>query len=187
MADVFNIDWREVLVPDTPLLEIFIRGTLVYLGVFLLLRVVFKRQASSEVGITDLIVVVFVADAAQNAMAGDYRSVPDGLLLVATLVFWAFALDWIGDHSSVMERLLKPAPLPLVQNGQMLWKNMKKELVTEQELLSQLRLQGIEDVSEVKRACMEPNGQISVVRSAGGNGQQQRDRQKSAATTARSD
>ena len=59
---------------------------------FALLRFVLKREAGT-LAITDLLVVVLIADAAQNAMADDYRSVPDGLLLVATIVFWSYALD----------------------------------------------------------------------------------------------
>ncbi|MES4786098.1 MAG: DUF421 domain-containing protein, partial [Nitrospiraceae bacterium] len=90
-----TIDWSRIFIPDTPLFEIILRGTLVYLSIFFLLRVLLKRQAGT-VGIADLLVVVLIADAAQNAMANDYHSVTDGLLLVATIVFWSYALDWIG-------------------------------------------------------------------------------------------
>lgn len=44
--------------------------------------------------VTDLLVVVLIADAAHNAMAGDYRSLLDGILLVSTIVFWSYALGW---------------------------------------------------------------------------------------------
>nr|MBP7571903.1 DUF421 domain-containing protein [Acidobacteriota bacterium] len=74
-----GVDWGRVFAFDTPWLEIVVRGTAIYLGLFLLLRLVLKRQAGT-VGITDLLVIVLIADAAQNAMADDYRSVPDGLL-----------------------------------------------------------------------------------------------------------
>ncbi|MDQ4142528.1 MAG: DUF421 domain-containing protein [Actinomycetota bacterium] len=152
--------------PKTPLLEIFIRGTLVYLAVFVLLRVVFKRQ-SGTLGITDLIVIVFIADASQNALADDYRSVPDGLLLVATIVGWAFALDWAAYRFRAVERLIKADPLLLVKDGQMLREHMRRELLTAEELMSHLRLHGVHDLREVKEAYMEPNGQISVVSAEG--------------------
>jgi len=67
------------------------------LALFLLLRLVLKRQ-SGNMGVTDLLVIVLIADAAQNAMASDYKSVPDGLLLVSTIVFWSYALDWLSYH-----------------------------------------------------------------------------------------
>ncbi|MFL5593175.1 MAG: DUF421 domain-containing protein, partial [Gemmatimonadaceae bacterium] len=79
-----QVDWHSVFTPKTPLLEVFVRGTAVYLALFLLLRLILKRQ-SGTVGVTDLLVVVLIADAAQYAMSGGYESVPDGLLLVGTI------------------------------------------------------------------------------------------------------
>jgi uncharacterized membrane protein YcaP (DUF421 family) len=112
-------------------------------------------------------VVVLIADAAQNAMADDYRSVPDGVLLVAVILFWAWFLDWLSFRSPRLERLLKPGKLPLVRDGRRLRQNMAKELITEEELDTQLRLQGIEDVARVKVAYMESDGRISVITTDG--------------------
>ncbi|MDP9388193.1 MAG: DUF421 domain-containing protein [Actinomycetota bacterium] len=162
MSRLADIEWREILVPETPPLEILVRGTLTYLGLFLLLRVVLKRQ-SGALGVTDLLVVVLIADAAQNAMANDYRTVPDGLLLVAVIVGWAWVLDWLGFHIRAFERFTKPPKLPLIENGQLRLDNMRKELVTREELASQLREQGVDDVSGVRVAYMEPDGRISVL------------------------
>src|SRR4051812_38792351 len=105
-----------MLLPDTPLLEIFLRGSGVYLFIFILLRVVLRREAGT-MGVTDLLVIVLVADAAQNAMASDYTSIPDGMVLIATLVFWSFALDWLGFHFRFIQRLVRPASLLLVRDG----------------------------------------------------------------------
>jgi uncharacterized membrane protein YcaP (DUF421 family) len=85
-------EWSGMLVPQASPVEIIVRGTVMYLALFTLLRVVLRRQAAA-MGVTDLLVVVLIADAAQNAMAGDYRSLPDGILLVAVIVFWSYALD----------------------------------------------------------------------------------------------
>lgn len=110
-----GVDWAHVLVPETPLLEILVRGTIAYLVLSMLLRVVLRRQAGA-LGITDLLVVVLVADAAQNAMADNYNSVPDGLFLVAVIVGWAWLLDAASYRFRWLERLLRPRPLPLVEN-----------------------------------------------------------------------
>ncbi|GAB4200868.1 MAG: DUF421 domain-containing protein [Roseiflexaceae bacterium] len=160
---MFDLDWGHILLPDTPLLEIFIRGTLMYLALFVMLRIVLRRQ-SGTVGITDLLVVVLLADASQNAMADDYHSIADGVLLVATIIGWSYALDWLGYHIPVVQRFVHPPPLTLVQDGQMQRRNMRKELITAEELMTQLREQGIESLDQVKRACMEGDGQISVVK-----------------------
>jgi uncharacterized membrane protein YcaP (DUF421 family) len=57
--------------------------------------------------------------------------------------------------------------LLLVRNGQLLRRNMRRELITEEELMTQLRLQGVEDLGSVRKACMEGDGQISVVKANG--------------------
>lgn len=170
-----DVDWARLFLPDTPLLEIVARGTAVYLGLFLLLRLVLKRQ-SGAVGITDLLVIVLIADAAQNAMAADYQSITDGLVLVGVIVFWSHALDWLGYHFPALNRLVHPPPLPLIRNGVMLRRNMRQELITEEELRTQLREQGVVEIGQVKIACMEGDGRISVVRADDQDTQQKRER-----------
>jgi uncharacterized membrane protein YcaP (DUF421 family) len=163
MMDWFTkFDWGKLFLPETPLLEIFIRGSILYLVLFFLLRIVLKREAGT-VGLTDLLLIVLIADAAQNAMAGDYRSITDGLFLVATLIFWAYALNWLGYRFPRIQHLVHPPALPLVQSGKMLKRNMRKELVTDEELFTMLREQGVNDISEVQQAYMEGDGKISVI------------------------
>jgi len=157
-----DVNWTEMFVPDRPVLEVLVRGTVMYLSLFLMLRFVLKRE-SSGLGMTDVLVVVLIADAAQNALAGEYRSIPDGVLLVATILFWSYALNYLGYRFPLFERLVHPPPLPLVRDGRMLRRNMRRELVTVTELESLLREQGVTDLSQVTLACMEGDGNISVV------------------------
>jgi uncharacterized membrane protein YcaP (DUF421 family) len=163
-----DVDWSDIFVPDTPILEIIVRGSVMYLALFVLLRLVLKREVGA-LGVTDLLVVVLIADAAQNAMAGEYSTIPDGLILVGTIVFWAWALNWLGYRTPFVQRLVHPEALPLVKDGRMIRRNLEKELITEDELLSQLRLQGVGDLSDVTAAHMEGDGRISVVQRSGSN------------------
>jgi uncharacterized membrane protein YcaP (DUF421 family) len=157
------MDWKAVFLPNVPLLEIFLRGTITYLAIFIMLRIVLKRE-SGTVGMTDILVIVLIADAAQNSMAGNYTSISDGLLLVATIIFWSYALEWLAEKSPLFERLLHKPPLLLVENGRMLRHNMRKELVTVEELKAELRKTGIEDMDLVKKAFMEGDGTFSIIR-----------------------
>jgi uncharacterized membrane protein YcaP (DUF421 family) len=166
MDSLFGVNWERMFGMDTPLLEIFLRGTIMYLGLFIMLRVI-RRRESTELGVTDLLVVVLLADAAQNAMAGEYSSITDGLLLVATIVGWSFVLDWLAYHFPLVERLVHSPPLLLVKDGQIMRRNLRKEFLTEDELQSQLRKQGVDDVGQVKRSYMEPDGRISVITADG--------------------
>jgi uncharacterized membrane protein YcaP (DUF421 family) len=163
MEQLFHIDWRALFIPSVPVAEIFLRGTLVYLLLFLFMRFLLKREAG-VLGIADLLLVVLIANAAQNAMTNDYKSITDGTLLVVTIIFWNYALDWLAHRSPRFERVVRPAPLPLIKGWRMLRRNMRQEMIAEEELMSQLREQGVGNVSEVKSACMEGDGRISVVR-----------------------
>ena len=157
-----HIDWAQLLRPDTPILEIVLRGSVVYLALFALLRIGLKREAGS-LGLSDLLVIVLLSDAAQNAMAGQYNSLTDGLVLVVTLVFWSYALDWLSYHYPLLGRLIDPRPLVIVREGRMEERELRRQLITEQQVLDFLRGQGVEELSEVYRAYLSNNGHISVI------------------------
>ena len=82
-----SVDWNSVFVPAIGLAEIVVRGSLMYLGLFVILRVMARRQAG-HFGPADLLVIVLIADAAQNGLGKDYGSVTEGLALVLTIVAW---------------------------------------------------------------------------------------------------
>jgi len=159
----FEIDWREIFVPQASLAGVIVRGTLTYLLLFLILRFFLKRQ-TGVIGIADLLVVVLVADAAQNAMAAEYKSITEGALLVFTIVFWNYAVDWLGYRFPALQRFVRPPPLQLIKDGRMLVRNMRQEMITAEELNSQLRQQGIESCDEVKEAYIEGDGRISIIK-----------------------
>ncbi|MCE9555486.1 MAG: DUF421 domain-containing protein [Planctomycetes bacterium] len=141
-----------------------------YLALFALLRVIPRRQAGT-LGITDLLLVTLLADAAQNGMAGGYKSIPDGILLVTTIISWNYALDWLAFKSDWMRRLIEPAPLTLVKNGRLQHKHMRQELITKDELMGQLREQGILNLEDVAEARIENDGHVSVIKTKDAKGQ----------------
>jgi len=91
---LFDVDWGRLFLTSTPLLEIFLRGTLTYLFLFFLLRIILKREARGM------------------------------------------------DTSDLLARLVHPPPLPLIKDEVLNYRNMRKELITEDELRSVLRSQG---------------------------------------------
>lgn len=157
------IEWQSMIFPSHSVLDVLVRGTVMYLSLFLLMRVILKRQAGS-LGITDLLLVTLLADASQNGMAGEYRSITEGLVLVLTIIFWNYALDWLSFRSEWFRKLIEPQPLLLIRNGNMIRENMRRELITVDELRGHLREQGIDHMGEVARATIESDGRISVVK-----------------------
>lgn len=156
------MDLRSIFLPDVHVVEIILRGSVMYLALFVMLRVILKRQTGT-LGTTDLLLITLIADASQNAMAGEYHGIADGIALVATIIFWNYAFDWLGFHFEWFSRLTEPPPLALIRNGRMLRKNMRHELITEDELMMELRKQGLNDVARVKQAFIESDGRISVI------------------------
>jgi uncharacterized membrane protein YcaP (DUF421 family) len=88
-----SIDWSSVFVPKINLLELILRGSIMYLGAFAALR--FFRRAAGALGTADLLLIVLIADAAQNAMSAEYHSITEGVVLVATIIGWNVLLDWM--------------------------------------------------------------------------------------------
>lgn len=162
MELLFKVDWYRVFVPSTSVAELFVRGSLVYLMLFAILRFLPNRQIGT-VGISDLLVVVLFAEAAQNAMASNYTSISDGAILVTTIILWSYSLNWLGYKLPRFQRFLNPPPMPLVKNGRILRPNMEQQLITQDELMSILRQKGVHKLSEVKLAFMESDGNISII------------------------
>lgn len=162
-----GLDLAALIGPDLNPIETVLRGSAMYFVIFVLLRVVLRGRTGATTT-SDLLVLVLVADAAQNAMAAEYTSLANGALLVATIIGWSFALDWLGYRVPSVQRLVHPERKPLVVNGRLIRPTLARELMTEEELMSQLRLQGVERLEEVRGAYLEGNGEISVIRLEGG-------------------
>jgi uncharacterized membrane protein YcaP (DUF421 family) len=163
MDKLVTIDWRAMFVPTVGLAEIVLRGTIMYLILFSVLRFMGRRQAG-HFGPADLLVIVLIADAAQNALGAEYRSVTEGALLVLTVVAWDYTIDWTAWRFPAMRPILRSPSLKLVENGRVLRPNLRAEMLTVDELMSQLREQGIDDVKDVKLARLEGDGRLSVIK-----------------------
>jgi len=151
----------DLFAREYPFWHMVLRGSVVYWALLLVFRFLLRRDIGS-MGVADLLFVVLVADASSNAMQGEYRSIGDGLVLVGTLVFWNFALDWLSYHSAVMARFLEPLPEVLVRHGRVNRKALKREMITLDELKAKLREEGVESLGEVRVARLESDGKLSV-------------------------
>ena len=146
-----------------PVAELMLRGTLVYWLLFLIFRFVLRRDVGA-VGIADILLLVIVADAAQNAMSGGYDTFAEGAILVLTIVAWNWLLDFLSFRFALVRRFASPERLTLIQRGVPQRRNLRREFITMDELHEKLREQGIEKMADVKAAYLEGDGQISVIR-----------------------
>jgi uncharacterized membrane protein YcaP (DUF421 family) len=159
---LFEIGWADLFIPTHSVAEMVVRGTLMYLALFIIFRFVVNRQRSA-VGISDVLVIVLIADAAQNAFSKEYRSITEGVVLVLTIILWDLCIDWLEYHWRPIAWLDRPPSVCLVRDGRFVAAAMRTEMLTREELLAQAREQGILRVSQIKLAQMEPSGNISFI------------------------
>src|SRR3954466_10350396 len=163
------IHWSELFTFTMSPIELLIRGTLTFFFLFCLFRFIVRRDAGA-LGLSDLLVLVIIADASQNAMAGDYKSVPDGFVLISTIIGWSYVLNFLSFRYDFFRRFVLPRPLCIVKDGVKQEANLRRELIADEELKQMLREHEVEDIAEVKRAYLEPDGQVTVIRKRGGSG-----------------
>jgi uncharacterized membrane protein YcaP (DUF421 family) len=122
------------------------------------------QRGVGGVGIADILLLVLIADASQNAMVGEATSLVEGLLVVSTILAWNWILDFLAYHNRFFAKLVNHSPTVLIRNGVVQKKALRSQLMTTQELQAQLRLQGVERFTQVKLAQREEDGRISVIR-----------------------
>lgn len=157
------MDWTAVFGLSTSPWELVVRGSAMFLFLFVLFRVVVKRRVGS-IGMADILIIVIVADAAQNGLSGEYKTVTEGFILVGTLVGWNMAIDWAAFRFPSLQRWLEPPPLLLIEDGKVLHRHLRIELMSLSELETKLREHGIADPREVAKAYIEPDGQVTVLK-----------------------
>ncbi len=123
-------EWGGMLVPDMSLVESFVRATLVYFGILILFRVVLTRQTES-MGLPDVMLAVLVSECVSQALGAQAKSIPNGLVSVAALLFWSYLFDRLGGRWKWFERLLEPPPVALMHDGEVLPSNMSRQGITD--------------------------------------------------------
>jgi len=156
------INWQQMFLPTGSLLEPVVRGTIMYLALFIILRLAPTRQVG-QLGTSDILVIVLIADVSQNAFAADMKSITEGLMLVITIMAWDWLIDWAAWRVPALGSLLEHPPVTLVRDGRILWRNLRREKMSREELISHMRESGTDDPAAVKLARIEPDGHVSVV------------------------
>src|SRR5438552_2910598 len=133
MDPLLHVNWHKMFVPQFSLLEIVVRGVVIYFGLCLLLRVVLKRQAG-QVALSDLLVVTLVAGICRNPLVADAYSIPDGLGVVAVVLGCSYAADWLSYHSHFVHGLVHPPRVQLIRDGDILHDNLRREVMTVSQL-----------------------------------------------------
>src|SRR5690554_5928112 len=159
--EILKLDLAELFHFENSLVTLMVKGTVIYLGILFLFRIL-PRRTGGEMAMMDLIFVLLIAEAATHSLGG-YSSVTEGFIVIITMMTWNYLFNFLSYHIPFVEKMVSPPPLQVVKKGKMLKRNMRREYLTEEELTDHLRLEGIDDVAEVKAAYVEGDGKISVI------------------------
>lgn len=162
MAALWQLDASELFLPTLSLAEILVRAVLSYLGLCLLLRIIPKRQVGRS-SISDILFVVLIGGIAVEAVVKEGDSLTDFLLMLTTILLLSYALDRAAYHVPWFRTLIQEPPTCLIRDGRILRENLRRELISQEDLLRELRRQDIEDLGHVREAQLEADGEISIV------------------------
>ncbi|TWI05744.1 DUF421 domain-containing protein [Aerolutibacter ruishenii] len=145
-----------------PWWQFVLRAVAVYVVLLFLIRLSGKRTMGQFTPF-DMLLIVLLGNAVQNALLGKDTSLTGGILLASTLIAMNWLLGFITARSRRAERVIEGEPVVLARNGKLFDRALKRELVSRADFHEAMRQQGCADVSEVKLALLETNGQISIV------------------------
>ena len=149
------------LLPAVPWWELVLRAVVIYIALFVTLRIFGKREVG-QFTLYDLVFILLVANALQPAITGPDTSVVGGFILIVALVGLNFIVGKL-DNIPRLHRIFTPAPAVIVKDGAYLTEVMKREGVDEEEVEMAMREHGVLDLKEVQLAVLESDGTISVV------------------------
>jgi uncharacterized membrane protein YcaP (DUF421 family) len=153
-----------VTLPDlgSDLLSVVVRTAIVYVCLVVAFRVIGKREAG-QLSTIDLVVLLVIANAVQNAMVGQNSSLAAGLLAALVILVLDQALHWLADSWRPLGNVLIGDPTLLVEHGKILFDNLEREGISQRELAVALRQNQLMSAEEAEYVYLETTGQISVI------------------------
>jgi len=152
---------RDLLVLQLPLLEKVLRTVAVYLFLVLALRLAGKRELA-QLNSFDLVVLLLLSNTVQNAIIGPDNSLLGGLLGASLLLAANYTTVRLGFQHPALARALEGTPTTLVQEGKMLDDNLRRYLITKEELMAAIRRQGGRNLQDIEVVVLEANGALTV-------------------------
>ncbi len=146
----------------TPAWQIVVRTVVIYAFMLAALRIAGKREIGQMTPF-DLVVILVIANAVQNAMVGPDNSLIGGLLAAAALVTVNAVVSYFGFSNRLFERTLLGSPTLLISDGHLIDDHLRRERINADEVLMAMREHGVDKLSDVKIAVLEVDGSISIV------------------------
>jgi uncharacterized membrane protein YcaP (DUF421 family) len=144
-------------------MDIVLRALFLYVFVVLLMRVMGRRELSSMTPF-DLVLLIVLGDSIQQGLTQDDYSVTGAVLAVGTIATLQVLTSYLSFRSSKARRVLEGEPIVLVERGEVVQKNLRRERMTEDEITEEMRQQDVSSLDQVEWAILENNGSISFIK-----------------------
>ncbi|MFO7664442.1 MAG: DUF421 domain-containing protein [Chloroflexota bacterium] len=158
--DWFFISWAGVL-------RVVVVSVLAYLGMVFLLRISGKRTLT-KLNAFDLVITVALGSTLASIILSKEVPLVEGITAFFMLIALQFVITWLSVRSATVRRLVKAEPTLLLYKGEMLLDTMKRERVTEEEVLAAVRGGGVADVEDVEAVILETDGSFSILEKGDG-------------------
>lgn len=145
-----------------PILDVIIRSSIIYLCIVLGIRLFGKREIA-QLSIIDLVFILLISNAVQNAMVGDNTTVWGGIIAGGTLFILHYLLQTLFFKSRKLSELIQGDPIMLIYSGKVLHKHLTKAKISMDELEAAVREHGVQSIADVNLAVLETDGNISVL------------------------
>jgi uncharacterized membrane protein YcaP (DUF421 family) len=143
-------------------MDIVLRATVVFIVILVLMRILGRRELASMEPF-DLIILVVIGDLVQQGVTQNDWSVTGSILAVGTLGVLTVAVSWVSWRFPRIRPVLDGRPVVLLEDGQPIAGNLKRERITVEELAAQARIQQIDSLDKIRWAVLETNGRVSFI------------------------
>jgi uncharacterized membrane protein YcaP (DUF421 family) len=147
-------------------MDLVIRAVALYIFVVFLMRIVGRRELSSLTPV-DLVLLIVLGDAVQQGLTQDDYSVTGAILVISTIALLQVATSYVAYRSRRAKKLLEGDPIVLVQDGEVIERNLRRERLRVEDVAEEMRQQGIATFDEVQWGILESNGQFSFIKAQG--------------------
>jgi uncharacterized membrane protein YcaP (DUF421 family) len=144
-------------------MDLFFRAAFIFGFIFLLTRVIGRRELSALEPF-DLILLVVIGDSVQQSLTQDDYSVTGAVIVVGTIAGLQVLVSWIGFRVPRLRPVLEGEPIVLVEDGKPIMRNLRHERIALAELLEEARTCQIESLDDVKWAVLETSGNVSFIK-----------------------
>lgn len=143
-------------------MDIVLRATAMFAILYLLLRLLGKRELGQMTPF-EFVTLVVLGDLIQQGVTHNDYSLTGATLAICTFAFWGVVIGWVAYLVPSMKNALEGAPQIIIRDGELLEENLRRDRMTRGEVESEMRLAGIASVRDVAWAILEPQGKISFI------------------------